>query len=43
MVQPEYQYIFDCLTSIDFNRNNTLVEAIIVFDKTKDIKAPPII
>ena len=38
MVQPEYQYIFDCLTSIDFNRNNTLVEAIIVFDKNEGHK-----
>lgn len=39
MVQPEYQYIFDCLTSIDFNRNNTLVEAIIVFDKNEGHKS----
>ena len=38
MVQPEYQYVFDCLTSIDFNRNNTLVEAIIVFDKNEGHK-----
>ena len=39
MVQPEYQYIFDCLTSIDFTRNNTLVEAIIVFDKNEGHKS----
>lgn len=35
MVQPEYGYLFDCLTSIDFSTNNTLVEAIIVFDKNE--------
>lgn len=35
MVQPEYTYLFDCLTSIDFSTNNTLVEAIIVFDKNE--------
>ena len=39
MVQTEYQYIFDCLTSIDFTRNNTLVEAIIVFDKNEGHKS----
>lgn len=39
MVQPEYTYIFDCLTSIDFNRNQTLVEAIIVFDKNEGHKS----
>ena len=39
MVQPEYTYLFDCLTSIDFNRNQTLVEAIIVFDKNEGHKS----
>lgn len=39
MVQPEYAYLFDCLTSIDFNRNQTLVEAIIVFDKNEGHKS----
>lgn len=35
MVQPEYTYLFDCLTSIDFSTNDTNVEAIIVFDKNE--------
>lgn len=39
MVQPEYTYIYDCLTSIDFNSNNTNVEAIIVFDKNEGHKS----
>ena len=35
MVQPEYTYLFDCLTSIDFSTNDTNIEAIIVFDKNE--------
>lgn len=39
MVQPEYGYLFDCLTSVDFSSNDTNVEAIIVFDKNEGHKS----
>ena len=39
MVQPEYSYLFDCLTSIDFTSSKTNVNAIIVFDKNEGHKS----
>lgn len=38
-VQPEFSYVFDCIPCIDFNRNQTLVEAVIVFDKNESYKS----
>lgn len=39
MVQPEYSYLFDCLTSIDFGSNDASVDALIVFDKNEGHKS----
>lgn len=39
MVQPDYTYLYDSLTSIDFNSKNTNIETIIVFDKNEGHKS----
>ena len=36
LIQPEFAYLFECLASIDFNKNQTTVEIIITFDKNEE-------
>lgn len=39
ITQPMFTYLYDCIATMDLNRNNTTVENIISFDKTTDEKS----
>lgn len=39
IAQPSYSFLYDCISTIDFNSNNTKIENIILFDKLDNPKS----